>query len=294
MVIACPDCTARLDVAEDSAEKPTQKVLCPGCKKVFLMKDGIRAALKLASASLSSSGSVKIPPPAPPPLTAVPPVSQPPRIAKPTPLVARVPPVAPAEPPRPAPRPDPPAADAAGPESAAFDPSETRKMPAGELAALRAERAAARQPDAPGSLEEALAGALSTGAPVRADAWQVDRADYKDTAFDMDELKDLIKRGWLDRDDGIRIIGSTSWLAAIDHPMLATAFMLRQKLDAKNLAQAVAKGPVLSCATHPKQRAIWRCDTCHRAYCGSCSNESEIRQQMVMLCVECDVPLKPL
>ena len=131
------------------------------------------------------------------------------------------------------------------------------------------------------------------GTPPEIERWEVDRADYKGTSFDVGEMKDLVKRGWIDRTDGVRPAGSVVWTSAQDHPALAKAFALRAKSEsAKFSASAVRKA--LTCANHPKAKARWRCETCGRVFCNQCTNESELRDKAVELCVECDVPMTPL
>lgn len=258
MVIACPSCASRLNVPDDAPSKPDRKVLCPGCKQVFVMKAGIRAA--------RSS-----------------PPSQPPA---PTASPSKAP-------------------EAAQPEAA------TRRMTRVDLSSFQASlpgtppaRAATTRADDPStspmpglsrsdelSLDPALAEPPGLEASV-SEAWEVDRKDYKGTIFDMQELRDLVKRGWLDPADPIRVPGSASWIDAGFHPQLASAFAIRKKSDQAKLAAPTTKP--LGCANHPQKRATHRCDQCAHAYCGACGNESELRQLPVLLCLQCDIAMTPL
>ncbi len=288
MVIACPGCAARLNVSEETGAKSEQKVLCPGCKRVFLMKEGVRAAAIAAPAAAPAAARVPppaVPPPASPPVTA--------RRAGGAPAPAHAPPTPAAEakrvpPPQASPAsPAPPASPAKG-----FDPLATRRMTAADFQQKAPDADAAT--DVPITFEEAIAGALPPEEGAVRDGWEVDRADYQGTVFSMDELKDLIKRGWLERTDGVRHAGGGSFIEAGDHPTLAKAFSLRQKMDAQKIQAAVSKSAALPCANHPKNRAVFRCDRCAKVFCDHCGNETEIRQKTVFLCPVCDQPLARL
>jgi hypothetical protein len=173
-------------------------------------------------------------------------------------------------------------------------------MPSSELAALRREppplqaEHAPRAADVPLSLEEALASAGPGGDAAAEALWLVDRADFGGASFSMLELQDLVKRGWLHRGDGIRPVGDQRWTQASEHPELVKPFAVRAKLDAQNLSQATARGAALPCANHADKRARWRCGACQRVFCAECGNETEVRQQMVTLCIDCDEPMTPL
>jgi hypothetical protein len=143
---------------------------------------------------------------------------------------------------------------------------------------------------APASLEEALAG--SGAGP--AEAWQVDRVDYQGMTFGLDELDDLVRRGWLDRTDGVRRLGEPRFVEAATVDRLRKAFALRQKLDEKKMATSASRGVPLYCANHAGKKARLACPGCSRFFCAECCNESEIRQKPVQLCVECDRPMTAL
>jgi len=184
MVIACPRCDARLDIPAPAAAKPDKKVLCPGCKQVFRLKEGKRR---------------RAPAPAPANVTVA---------------------------------------------------------------------------DAPDLFQR----------------WEVDRPDYEDSVFSLGELEDMVRRRWLDGDDRVRVAGTVDWRPASEMAELERAFKLRKKETRKRL-EAMARKKVHPCANHARKRASHICFECARAFCFRCGNESEIRDQAVVLCVECDAAM---
>jgi hypothetical protein len=211
MVLACPVCSARLDVPDKLAAKLSRKMRCPGCKEVFTVEQGISSE-RTASAPASAAGD--------------------------------------------------------------------------EIADLfgSALRQAAQQ-------ETGLAAPAASPA---SDLWEIDKPDYQGSAFPMQELQDLVKRGWVEKADAIRIQGSPDWIEAGEHPALATAFAVYRKQEAARLTKELSRGGSLMCCNHPDKAAAYLCRDCQKLFCDRCGNESEIRQQPVFLCLECDEPMERL
>ena len=210
MVIACPRCAARLNIPEKAVKKPEKKVLCPGCRQVFLMKEGVQSVAK------------------PPPVAAV----------------------------------APPATSEFGGEGLELHTAPDSFLPSEEA-----------PPTAP------------TGP-----RFEVDRTDYKNSDFDIEELRDLIKRGWISKADRIRQVDSEQWTVASKAPSLKKAFEFRQREIAGKL-QSMARKSTHACANHARKKATHICLECAHAFCRDCGNDE---LGATPLCLECDAEMSPI
>ncbi len=66
-----------------------------------------------------------------------------------------------------------------------------------------------------------------------------------------------------------------------------------KKRDANRISSNI-NAAKLRCVNHPNKKAKYKCTSCHRVYCIHCCNKTEVNQQEVLLCVECDETLQIL
>ena len=235
MIIACPKCSAGLDIPEAAAERPNKKVMCPACRHVFRMHEAKSPAEGGETAPPVQAGMSQ---PGPPLMTpSAPYIPQP--------------------------------SDPAAAQAAPLGPGLEADLGSAEL-----------------DLGE-VDGAPSAG------RFEVDRDDYSGTTFDLPEMQDLVKRGWVLKSDRIRPSGNEAWLDASKFSGLEQAFALRQKQIAQKLQQMARKSSH-PCEHHPKKPATHICLECARAFCSDCGNSAELGDSSTVLCLDCDAKMAPV
>ncbi|HEX9636557.1 MAG TPA: MJ0042-type zinc finger domain-containing protein [Acidobacteriota bacterium] len=116
--------------------------------------------------------------------------------------------------------------------------------------------------------------------------WQVQPVGEPIATVPFDRVKAMLQAGEIGPETLVLAPGR-GWSVAGEIPLLSR-YLDSLALSGSALAAAARPASELRCANHPGAAALWRCRSCGKELCASCTEEAKFGGRTVHLCLRCE------